>query len=339
MSSTALRRIDSADVSPATDATAGDAASPSAMLPTTFQQAEAFAQAVARSTFVPDAFRGKPGDVLACIITGHELGLGPMQALRSIHVVKGKPILSADLMVALVKRSSACRYFRVVESTPERAVYETQREGDPEPTRLAWTMQDAKRAKLTGNGNWQKHPAAMLRARCSSALARAVYPDMVAGVYEEDEGTEIGDVASPAGRQPSRAPERGPTEFPGASLYGGSEPDAGGEPVVEDAEVVEEVERGSGIREPAAPIVPQTADPTDRESRLEAFNRWINPAVRRFRASEVTPQQLGDELRQVTAGWPEDAAAGALTQLDRILDEVRERSASERAQEATEGKP
>ncbi|MEO1632356.1 MAG: recombinase RecT [Bacteroidota bacterium] len=266
------------------------------MLPTTFDQASAFADAVARSSFVPDAFRGKPGDVLACIIAGHELGIGPMQALRSIHVVKGKPILSADLMVALCKRSGVCRYFRLVESTPERAVYETQREGDPEPTRLVWTMQDAKRARLTGNGNWQKHPAAMLRARCSSALARAVYPDLVAGIYEDDEAREIG------GRDNGgRAARSAPTEFPGASMYGGTEPprehveppprpEPEPAPMFEDAEVIDEAE-----------VVDQ-APAFDAQGRAFALFQHVLG----YEPSAVTAAHAGVQHR-VQTKWPRSA--------------------------------
>jgi hypothetical protein len=31
----------------------------------------------------------------------------------------------------------------------------------------------------------------MLRARCGAAIARAVYPDLVAGIYDPDEVAEI----------------------------------------------------------------------------------------------------------------------------------------------------
>jgi hypothetical protein len=58
-------------------------------------------------------------------------------------------------------------------------------------------MEDARRANLVGRQNWKAHPAAMLRARCAAALARAVYPDLLLGVYEESEGEEIVAGAAP----------------------------------------------------------------------------------------------------------------------------------------------
>jgi hypothetical protein len=156
-----------------------------------FHDAERRAEVLAKSALLPDALRGKPSDVLVVMITGHELGLKPMQALRGIHVIKGKPSLSADLMVALCKRSEACKYFRLVSSTPKACTYETLRINEPEPTPMTWTIEMAQAANLTGSDNWKRHPDAMLRARCASALARAVYPDVVGGLYDEDEGREI----------------------------------------------------------------------------------------------------------------------------------------------------
>ena len=104
--------------------------------------------------------------------------------------------MSADLMVALVlKHRDVCEYFRLVESTPERATYETLRDGSDKPSILTYTIEDAKRANLLNNPTWKSHPAAMLRARCGTALARATYPDLVLGVYDEYEGEEIrGDI-------------------------------------------------------------------------------------------------------------------------------------------------
>lgn len=161
-----------------------------ALAPQSLPEAEQLAARLAQSALIPDTLRGKPGDVLVVLLTGLELGLSPMQALRGVYVVKGRPVLAADTLVALCKRSPACLYFRCITSTPETATYETQRQGDPEPTRLTWTQADAKRAGL-GGGTWQAHPAAMLRHRCAAALARDVYPDLVLGLYEESEGAEL----------------------------------------------------------------------------------------------------------------------------------------------------
>ena len=147
----------------------------------------ATAVVAASSALAPDALRNRPQDALIVLMAGRELGFAPMQSLRMLSVIKGKVTLSADATVALVRRSGECVEWRCVETTRERATYTTRRKGDTEPTVLTWTIEQATRAGLVGGQGWRSYPEAMLRARCASALARIVYPDLVAGIYDPDE--------------------------------------------------------------------------------------------------------------------------------------------------------
>lgn len=159
--------------------------------PANLQEADALSAKLANSNLLPEALRKKPEDIFVTLLTGRELGLSPMQSIRGLYVVNGKAVMSADMMVALVlSRREVCEFFRLVESTDEKAIYQTKRTGS-EPVTMSFTAKQAQQAGLTGKGTWKAYPAAMLRARCASALARAVYPDLVAGVYETGEGEEI----------------------------------------------------------------------------------------------------------------------------------------------------
>jgi hypothetical protein len=155
--------------------------------PKSIEEAERLSGTLSKSQLLPDALRQKPADVLATVLAGAELGLAPMQAIRGIAIIKGKPTLSADTMGALVKRrQDVCEYLVLKESTPKVATYETKRRGDPSPTTMSFAIEDAQRAGLQGD-NWKKYPAAMLRARALSAICRAVYPDLCLGLYDPDE--------------------------------------------------------------------------------------------------------------------------------------------------------
>lgn len=136
----------------------------------------------------------RPEQALVIIMTGTELGLTANQALRSIQVVKGKPNLSADLLVALVKRSELCEYWEVVENTTSLCTIETKRTTDKNPRRLTWTLEDAKRAGINGD-MYTKYPRQMLRHRCSADLAREVYPDLVLGLYAPEEFGDARDLS------------------------------------------------------------------------------------------------------------------------------------------------
>lgn len=190
-------------------------ATAAALEPQTLAEAEHYSKRLSESGLMPSTLRGKPADVLVVMLTGRELGVSPLTAIRSIHVVQGRPVLDAALIVALVKKSPACMYFQLVESTATRATYETQRKGEPRPTTMSYTIEQAKAAGLTGKDNWRNHPDAMLRARASSALARAVYPDLVLNVLTDEEAEQIPHaqvVSSPAPVTAPRPSAQEPTD-------------------------------------------------------------------------------------------------------------------------------
>ena len=153
--------------------------------PATLDDAWRLAKLVVASGLGPKAVR-TPEAAVVMILTGRELGLTAMQSLRSVHVVEGKPLLSADLMLALCLRLPTCELFACVETSDAVASFVAKRRGQPE-TRLSFSIEQARAAGLSGKDNWKKYPAAMLRARAIAALARLVFPDAFVGVYEEDE--------------------------------------------------------------------------------------------------------------------------------------------------------
>ena len=107
--------------------------------PRDMSEAFAMAKQLTASGMLPRAIQ-RPEQALAILITGRELGLSAMQALRSIHIVEGRPTLAADLLVALVKRrTDICEYFSMIELSSTVCTFETKRRGEPNPTRLTWT--------------------------------------------------------------------------------------------------------------------------------------------------------------------------------------------------------
>jgi hypothetical protein len=174
--------------------------------PTSIESALSFCDTLIASRLLPQGVQTSEA-AFAILAMGRELGLSAMQSLRSIHVIKGKPAMSADLILALVKRSPSCQFFQLVESSDVRAVYTTQREKE-EPTTLEFTIEEAKQAGLLANDNWRKYPKAMLRARCIAALSRAVYPDVALGIYTPDELTDGSDtpIDAPRREPPKQAP-------------------------------------------------------------------------------------------------------------------------------------
>lgn len=138
-----------------------------------------------KSGFLPSAVN-TPEKAIAIILKGKELGLPMMQSLSSIHVIQGKPTISAELMAALVFQKMPSAILNCVESTDKVATYEAQRPNG-KLTKMSFTWEDAVKAGVTGKDNWKNYTAAMLRARACSAICRVVFPDAIMGVYTPDE--------------------------------------------------------------------------------------------------------------------------------------------------------
>jgi hypothetical protein len=139
---------------------------------------------------VPTALRGKNEAVLACVLYGAELGLGPMQSLNSIHVIEGRTAMSPELMRAMVARHG--HRIDVVENSATACEVKGIRSDTGSMATVRWTMEDAKLAGLAGKNNWKTYPRAMLLARATSELCRIVFPDVIAGLsYTPEEVSSI----------------------------------------------------------------------------------------------------------------------------------------------------
>jgi len=121
------------------------------------------------------------------IMAGAELGLPPIASMQGIHVIQGKPTLSANLMAGAVKRSGRYDY-RVLELTDTRCeiVYFQREKNDwQEIGRTTFTEMDARRADVKNMG---KFPRNMLFARAMSNGVRFFCPDVFYGpVYTPEE--------------------------------------------------------------------------------------------------------------------------------------------------------
>lgn len=139
---------------------------------------------IAATEFVPKHYRGKLPEILACVATGRELGLGDLEALRLIYVVDGKPTLSAELMVKLVRRRGHSLTGEMGEGS---ATVTGRREDNGDEMTVTWTLAMAERAGISGKTNWQRYPEAMLWARAVSQLCRMLFADCLAGLSHTPE--------------------------------------------------------------------------------------------------------------------------------------------------------
>lgn len=167
----------------------------------TFEEQWKIASLLHRSKMLPRGY-DTPEKVMAGMQFAYELGLKPLLAMRQICVINGTPNLFGDLPLAVVRNSRQLEYIREYwvdakgeridfTKTPEAvwaaAVCEIKRRG-MEARKEAYTVADAKMAKLWGNNVWAVHPKRMCQMRVRNWLLKDEFGDTLggAGIAEYD---------------------------------------------------------------------------------------------------------------------------------------------------------
>lgn len=135
------------------------------------------------------------------ILAGRELGLPPFASMTGIHIIKGKPTLSANLLAARIKASKKYDY-RVAELN-DKGCRLIAYENGKQVGESTFSIDDSRRA---GTQNIDRFPRNMLFARAVSNLVRWYMPDLfVTGVYTPEEmGSEMENEPLPPPPLPSQ---------------------------------------------------------------------------------------------------------------------------------------
>lgn len=158
------------------------------------------AERLSTSAFVPAQFKGKPVELTAAILSGLEVGLSPMAAMRSFDIIQGQAAPRAITLRAVVQ--SHGHEMVLIESTNSRCRMKGRRRGSDEWQSVMWTIERAQQLALTGKDNWKKQPGAMLLARATSELARLIASDAILGIgYSAEEVADGGSLDQQIGEQ------------------------------------------------------------------------------------------------------------------------------------------
>jgi len=227
-----------------------------------------------KSGLLPRALN-TPEKVMLVAMKGHELGIPMLQACAHIHVIDGKPSMDSELMMGQIYKNIPTAEVEFLESTDKGCKLRARRNKDRVWSEFSFTFKDATTARLLAKNNWRNYPTAMYRARSISAMARAVFPDAIAGMGYTPE--ELGAETDSKGN----VVEGSKAERIGDLLSGKSEP----------KEVESEVVQTTSVPSPDNEQ-PETVDtPTDTKETLakELLAAW----------SAVYPDKKVTELR----GW------------------------------------
>lgn len=163
---------------------------------------------------------GNPGKTFLLCETGDMLGIHPIAAMTGVHIIEGRPAISANLMNGLVRKAGHKLRVTVTGKPEDESLTATAvliRDDDPDfPFTVTWTMADAKRAGLwpgKSGSNWQKYPRPMMKSRVISEVVREGAADVLMGgnVYTPEElGAQVDEQGEPITFE--QVPSQGGTE-------------------------------------------------------------------------------------------------------------------------------
>ncbi|MET7975808.1 hypothetical protein ABZW44_22735 [Streptomyces mirabilis] len=147
------------------------------------------------TTSLAGQYQGRPDEVTAVILAGHELGLKPMTSLKSIDVIQKQPALRAHAMRGILQ--SKGHEIELVESDDNHCVMRGRRKGAEKWQEVVWDIPRAQKLGLLGKDQWKKQPKTMLIARATGEICRLVASDALHGMpyaAEELDGYVHGEV-------------------------------------------------------------------------------------------------------------------------------------------------
>ncbi len=187
-----------------------------------FEDPEAFAaktkiaEALSRTQFVPEAFRGKAEDCLVALDMAARLDLNPLAVFPDIYVIDNRASFSSKFLIALVNRSGRFTRIKFEEGIDGEAEVTFSGWGEQRGQRKTWKEKVPNywaRASFTeiasgevytspkvdmvfadkngwvqkSGSKWQTMPEIMCRYRSASILIKTVCPEIVMGMEWADD--------------------------------------------------------------------------------------------------------------------------------------------------------
>lgn len=157
-----------------------------------FESAQRMATALSKSNLVPKEYVGNMPNALVALEVAQRIGASPLMVMQNLYIVHGRPSWSSQFIIAAI---NSCGRFKPLR-------FDITGEGD-DRTCIAWTEDNSgyrlesppvsigmakKEGWYSKNGSkWQTMPELMLRYRSASFFGRLYAPDVLMGMYSEDE--------------------------------------------------------------------------------------------------------------------------------------------------------
>ncbi len=161
-----------------------------------FPEIQGMAEAIARSGL----FGMKTSDqALALMLVAQAEGQHPATITQEYDIIQGRAARKTHSVLARFQAAGGTVEWHELSENIADATFSHKAGGK---LRMSWTIEQAKKAKLTSKDNWTTYPRAMLRARLIAEGVRAVYPAALGGMLVAE---EVMDITDDEPRAPAKA--------------------------------------------------------------------------------------------------------------------------------------
>jgi hypothetical protein len=161
-----------------------------------FNTAMKIAEELAKSDIIPKEFQKKPANCLIAVELANRLKASPFQVMQNMDVIYGRPALRSAFIIACINNSGkiiGSLKFEMNEKTTKCRAWAIEKETGVRLNGPTITLEMAeKEGWLTKSGSkWKTMPDLMLRYRAASFFGRLYCPEILNGMYSEDEITDM----------------------------------------------------------------------------------------------------------------------------------------------------
>ena len=156
----------------------------------------AVAEELSKSDIIPKEFQKKPANCLIAVELSNRLKASPFQVMQNMDVIYGRPALRSSFVIACINNSGkiiGSLKFEMNEKCTKCRAWAIEKETGSKLTGPTITMEMAeKEGWLTKNGSkWKTMPDLMLRYRAASFFGRLYCPEIMNGMYTDDEVSDF----------------------------------------------------------------------------------------------------------------------------------------------------
>lgn len=167
-----------------------------------FNLATRMASALAQSTVVPRAYQGNVGNCMIAIEMASRINTSPMMVMQNLYIVNGNPAWSSQWIIAMINSSK--RYKTELqfefgrdpadEGLSCKAWAEDYSGHRVEGPKITMKMAREEGWSTKSGSKWKTMPEVMIRYRAASFFGRMNCPDMIMGIYSQEEVIDMGEI-------------------------------------------------------------------------------------------------------------------------------------------------